>query len=44
MDVRCWYYQHVVSHHVSTNQDNENEKDVDVVPRRRANSGSSQAD
>ena len=29
---RCWYYQHVVSHHVSTNQDNDAEKDVDVVP------------
>jgi len=26
----CWYYQHVVSHHVSTNQDGDAEKDVDV--------------
>lgn len=26
----CWYYQHVVSHHVSTNQDKDAEKDVDV--------------
>mmetsp|Transcript_55375 Transcript_55375/g.103915 ORF Transcript_55375/g.103915 Transcript_55375/m.103915 type:complete len:425 (+) Transcript_55375:63-1337(+) len=25
-----WYYQHVVSHHVSTNQDGDKEKDVDV--------------
>ncbi|CAJ1460729.1 unnamed protein product [Effrenium voratum] len=26
----CWYYQHVVSHHVSTNQDGDKERDVDV--------------
>ncbi|CAE7180462.1 DES5 [Symbiodinium pilosum] len=26
----CWYYQHVVSHHVSTNQDGDAERDVDV--------------
>ena len=30
-DLRCWYYQHVVSHHVSTNQDKDAEKDVDVA-------------
>jgi len=26
----CWYYQHVISHHVDTNQDGDNERDVDV--------------
>ena len=30
--LRCWYYQHVVSHHVSTNQDGDAERDVDVEP------------
>ena len=30
--LRCWYYQHVVSHHVSTNQDGDKERDVDVEP------------
>jgi len=26
----CWYYQHVISHHVDTNQDGDSERDADV--------------
>eukprot|EP00931_Biecheleriopsis_adriatica_P025735 TRINITY_DN1572_c0_g1_i5.p1 TRINITY_DN1572_c0_g1~~TRINITY_DN1572_c0_g1_i5.p1 ORF type:complete len:439 (+),score=57.32 TRINITY_DN1572_c0_g1_i5:64-1380(+) len=26
----CWYYQHVISHHVDTNQDGDAEHDVDI--------------